>query len=123
MLKRAFGLSVVLLAAATLPLGAQSANAAVEDCPEGKVCVWTGPEYSGQLASTDRPTAACIDGISRSGWNRAEDLTVVLWTGPECTGDSFLLKPGQQSSVEDPPWRAVEVAKTERCLVGNLLCS
>lgn len=123
MIKRAFGLSAVLLLAMTpLVVGVQTAGAAVEDCPDGSVCVWTEPEYSGQMAATAQPTTACVRGVSRSGLNRADDLTVVLWTGPDCSGESFSLKPGQQSSVADPPWRSVEVANAEKCLIGNALC-
>lgn len=123
MIKRALGLSAVLLFVTTpLVVGAPAASAAVEDCPDGSVCVWTEPEYSGQMAATDQPTAACVRGVSRSGLNRSTDLNVVLWTGPDCSGDSFLLKPGQQSSVQDPPWRSVEVENAAKCMIGNLLC-
>ena len=120
MLKHSLVISACLLLAL---LPQQVASAAVEDCPEGSVCVWTEPEFGGRLASTDRETTACVPGVSRSGLNRADDLVLVLWTGPDCSGESTVLVEGQQVSVVDPPWRSVAVEKARKCLIGNLLCS
>lgn len=121
MLKRALLPVALCLALAALPQ--QAASAAAEDCPEGSVCVWTAADYSGRMASTDRPTTACVPGVSRSGLNRSSDLRLVLWTGPDCTGDSLVLGAEQSASAVDLPWRSVEVEKAPNCLVGNLLCS
>jgi hypothetical protein len=116
-------LASLLLVAAPL-VAAQSAVAAAEDCSEGSVCVWTGPDFTGPMAETSRPTAACVTGVSRSAVNHSADLTVVLWSGADCSGESAMVAPGETISVADPPWRSVEVVPVPpRCLIATLLCS
>jgi hypothetical protein len=120
MRKAVFFVSAFLLLAATPP---QAASAAAEECPAGSVCVWTGAGYSGPMAKTARPTKACVPGISRSALNRSSDLTIMLWAGADCSGESSAVAPGENSSVVDPPWRSVEVGvRAAKCLIAIALC-
>ncbi len=119
-----FSLVAVLFAGTFAATGQGVALAAVEDCPDGSVCVWRGSQFTGDLAMTDRPTSGCVPGISRSAANRSEELRLVFWSEDGCSGDRLVLAPGEQAEEFDVPTRSVQVETVPPCPLGfvTLLC-
>jgi len=84
-------IALVVLASAALVL-APTASANKEDCPSGKLCLWSGPTFGEARAFFTESETGChslanID--PRSGWNRTSHLAIFPYIKTIAPGGEF----------------------------------
>lgn len=98
------GSGVLFLGVPAAPAsGAPLRGAVSEDCEAGRICVWNGPTYQGQMSSTNK-ISACATGKSRSAVNNHPQLSIVFYDAADCTGKGFKkLAPGTRVDAFTTP--------------------
>lgn len=91
----------------SLAVSTESAEAAAADCPQGALCWWTGPDYTGARSyGWPVPSGQCLPFHDASG-GPSPSRSIInngtidqrLWQNVDCTGQNFVLPPG--SAVPD----------------------
>jgi hypothetical protein len=97
-----------VLAALTLPAGLAQAD---PSCPQGAICLWTQPGYTGEKEFLLEPQAVdCTPMIVASASNRTGNLTIHFYSdsesepesGPACTKEIASLGPMQMDDITPP---------------------
>lgn len=98
-LRLGVGAIAATLLAAGAPLGGGSVIAAVSDCAAGEVCVWTGANYTGTVATV--MDEACHDAAVGSALNGDPDTTQELrvFAQPGCSGPATIVRGGARSGT------------------------
>jgi hypothetical protein len=87
-------ITVLCLAAVSLPAAGHSASAAATDCPAEEVCVWAGSGYSGTFTSIQDETCdtAPVGSATNNDPDTLQELRV--YAQPGCAGPAVVVRSG-----------------------------